>query len=100
VAGLLVSAVGVSGTIGSADFYTAAGFLLLGVGTTAVAWDTIQPGGGEPAWVPFGAGVFLATARIGLSQALSSANHTTVSSALTLVWALVGAIVFGLMVHL
>jgi signal transduction histidine kinase len=100
ITGLLVAAVGVSCAFGSVGFYTAAGFLLLGIGTTAVAWNTLQPGRGEPAWVPVGAGVFLATARIGLLQTFSPANQTQLSSAVTLVWALFGAFVFGLIVHL
>jgi signal transduction histidine kinase len=97
---LLVAAVGVRCAIGGVGFYTASGFLLLGIGATALAWDTIQPGSGEPAWVPIGAGVFLATARVGLSQIFSLGSQTHLSLALTLVWALLGAVVFGLIVHL
>jgi signal transduction histidine kinase len=100
ITGLLVSAVGVRCAIGGVGFYPASGFVLLGIGATALAWDTMQPGSGEAAWVPIGAGVFLATARIGLSQAFSSANQTHLSFALTLIWALLGAVVFGLIVHL
>jgi signal transduction histidine kinase len=115
VTGLLVAAVGASCGIsllwGNGDafaldnltrvaFCTAAGFLLLGIGTAALAWDMIQPGRGEPAWVPIGASVFLATARIGLWQAFTPKNQTHVSSALTLAGALFGAVVFGVVVHL
>ncbi len=115
VTGLLVAAVGATCGIsmlwGSGDafalgnlthmaFYTAAGFLLLGIGAAAMAWDMIEPGSGEPAWVPIGASLFLATARIGLWQAFSPKNQTHVSSAMTLVGALVGAVVFGVVVHL
>ncbi len=115
VTGLLVAAVGgtcgISMIWGSGDafalgdltrmaFYTAAGFLLLGTGAGAVAWGMIRPGDGEPAWVPIGASLFLATVRIGLWQAFSPKNQTHVSSALTLVGALAGAVVFGVVVHL
>src|SRR5277367_4813307 len=47
---------------------TAAGFLLLGTGAVAVALDMAQAGLREPVWAAIGAGVFLATTRIGLLQ--------------------------------
>ncbi len=115
VMGLLVAAVGASCAIGmlwgSGDafvlghltrvaFYTAAGFLLLGTGATAVAWGLLQPGRGEPAWVPIGASVFVATSRIGWWQAFSSKDPSGVSSVLMLVGAILGAVIFGVVVHL
>jgi signal transduction histidine kinase len=114
VTGLLVAAVGAScgisllwgsgnafglGSLARIGFPVAAAFLLLGFGAAAVAWDMIQPGLSE-LWVPIGAGVFVATIRIGLWQAFSPKTHTQVSSALTLVGALLGAVVFGVFVQL
>jgi len=115
ITGSLVAAVGASCGIsmlwGSGDafvlgnltrvaLYTAAGFLFLGIGTAVAAWDMLQPGRGQPAWVPIGASVFLATIRIGLWQSFLPKNQTHVSSALTLAGALFGAVVFGVVVHL
>jgi signal transduction histidine kinase len=114
VTGLLVAAVGAScgirmlwgggdtfglGNLTRIGFPAAAGFLLLGIGAAAVAWNLIQPGLSE-LWVPIGAGVFVATVRIGLWQAFSPKNQTHVSSALTLAGALFGAVVFGVFVQL
>jgi two-component system, sensor histidine kinase and response regulator len=117
VTGLLVAAVGstccinvLSGKAGAFAFgtltrmalHTAAGFAVLGVGVTAVAWGLIEFGTGEPRWVPIGAGVFLATFRVGLWQAFSATNQSRVDlfSNLTFLGAVSGAVVFGMIVHL
>ncbi len=117
VSGLLVAAVGASCCIGvlsgSSDafawgnltrlsFHTAVGFIVLGTGMVALAWDMTQPGLREPAWVPIGAGVFLATVRFGLWQAFLAKNQANVDlfSNLTLWATVVGAALFGLLVHL
>jgi PAS domain S-box-containing protein len=115
VAGMLVAAVGAACGIsviwGSGDaftlgnftrmaWHTAGGLLLLGIGSAAVALDVSQAELRQPAWAPFGAGVFLATIRIGLLQAFSPKNQTGASSTLALVGALFGAVIFGVFVHL
>ena len=115
VTGLLVAAVGAtcgismlwgsgdafaSGNLPGVAFYSAAGFLLLGIGAAAVAVDMIQPERGEPAWLPIGASIFLAIVRIGLWQSFLPRNQTHVPSALALAGALFGAVVFGVVVHL
>ncbi|HTC89894.1 MAG TPA: histidine kinase dimerization/phospho-acceptor domain-containing protein, partial [Bryobacteraceae bacterium] len=79
--------------------HTAGGFLLLGIGVCALAWDTIQPGLGEPVWVPIGATIFVAAVRLGLLQAFSAKHQNGFSYAVTLLGALAGAAVFGLFVH-
>jgi two-component system, sensor histidine kinase and response regulator len=83
-------------------FHTAACFLFLGMGVAAVAWDMTQPGLSEPAWVPIGAGVFLALFRVGLWQAFSTRSHATMDlfSNVTFLAAVASAVVFGLFVHL
>jgi signal transduction histidine kinase len=117
VAGLLVAAVGatcgigiISGTSDALSWgnltrvaaLTAAGFLLLGIGTTAVAWGMTRLGRGEPAWVPIGASFLVAMVRIGLWQAFTFRNPTRmdVLSNLTLLGGLLSAILFGVVVHL
>jgi PAS domain S-box-containing protein len=114
LAGMLVAAVGASSGIsvvwGSGDafdlgdltrmpLHSAGGLLLLGIGAAAVALDMSQAGLRQPAWAPIGAGVFVATVRIGLLQAFSPKNQTGVSSTLALVGALFGAGLFGVFVH-
>jgi signal transduction histidine kinase len=113
--GLLVAAMGATCCIsmvwGSGDafalgnfsriaFHTGAGFVVLGFGVAALAWELIQPGFSETVWVPIAASVFVAIIRVGLWQAFSSKNPTGWSSPLTLLGALTGAAVFGVFVHL
>ena len=83
-------------------FHTGLGFLLLGTGVAAAAWDMNPRGLREPGWVPIGAGIFLATFRVGLWQAISAKNHTKMDflSGLTLFAALLGAALFGALIHL
>ena len=117
VTGLLVAAVGAACFIGLASgtsdafawgnltrvaFPTAVGFLLLGIGVTAVAWGMTQSELREPAWVPLGAGFLVVTIRVGLWQAFAGRNPTKlgVISDLALVGGVVSAVLFGLMIHL
>ncbi|HEV8039165.1 MAG TPA: ATP-binding protein [Bryobacteraceae bacterium] len=116
IAGSLVAAVGatccISVLLGTGDafawaglarvaFHTGLGFLLVGTGAAALAWDMTPRGLGELAWVPVGACIFLATFRVGLWQAFSAKNHTRMDflSSLTLLGALLGAVVFGMLAH-
>jgi two-component system, sensor histidine kinase and response regulator len=78
---------------------TAGGFMLLGIGATALALDLIQPGLSE-LWAPICAGLFIATTRFGLLQAFSAKNQTHLSSGLTFLGVLVVAIIVGVFVHL
>ena len=116
LAGSLVAAVGatccISVLLGTGDafawaglarvaFHTGLGFLLVGTGTAALAWDMTPRGLDELAWVPIGACIFLATFRVGLWQAYSAKNHTRMDflSSLTLLGALLGAVIFGMLAH-
>ena len=117
VTGLLVAAVGIGCCFGLASgtsdafawgnltrvaFPTAAGFLLLGIGVTAVAWGMTRSELGEPAWVPLGAGFLVVTIRVGLWQAFAGRNPTKLGfiSDLALVGGVLSALLFGLMIHL
>jgi signal transduction histidine kinase len=117
VTGLLVAAVGaacgigvISGTSDALSWgnltrvaaLTAAGFLLIGIGITAVAWGMTRLGRGEPAWVPIGASFLVITIRLGLWQAFSQNNPTKlgVLSDLTLLGGVLSAVLFGVVVHL
>jgi signal transduction histidine kinase len=114
ISGLLVAAVGAAcgismiwgsgyafafGNFTRVALHTAAGFLVLGIGVTALAVDMIQPGMSE-LWAPIGSGLFVATIRFGLLQAFSPKNPTPLSSALIFLGALLGAVIFGVFVHL
>jgi signal transduction histidine kinase len=114
LAGLLVAAVGATcgismlwgsghafaiGNLTRVALHTAAGFLLFGIGLSALALDMIQTGLSE-LWAPIGAGLFVATVRFGLLQAFSPKNQPPMSPALTFVGALLGAVIFGVFVHL
>jgi signal transduction histidine kinase/ActR/RegA family two-component response regulator len=83
-------------------FHTALGFLVMGVGVAAVAWDITPRGLAGPIWVPIGAAIFLATVRVGLLQAIAAKNHAKMDllSNLTLLGAFAGAVIFGVFVHL
>ena len=117
VTGLLVAAVGITCGIGLVSgtsdafawgnltrvaFLTAVGFLLLGIGVTAVAWKLTRSGLREPAWVPIGASFLVATVRLGLWQAFAARNSTKtdVLSNLTLLGGFLSAVLFGMVVHL
>jgi PAS domain S-box-containing protein len=79
--------------------FTAVGFLLLGIGTVALALEMSLAGLREPLWAPIGATFFLATVRLELLQAFSPKNPAGYST-LAFLGALVGAAVFGAFVHL
>lgn len=117
VTGLMVTAVGAACVIalvsGTSDAFswgnltrvslpTAIGILLLGIGTTAVAWDLTRPNLREPAWVPIGASCLVATTRIGLWQAFTANEQIKVGllSNLTLLGGLLSAVLFGVVLHL
>ena len=117
VTGLLLAAVGATCGIsllsGTSDAFawgnltrvalgTAAGFVLLGIGITTIAWDLNRFRETEPAWVPIGASCLVAIVRIGLWQAFAAKNPTNSNllSNLTLLGGLSSAILLGVMVHL
>ena len=79
--------------------HTSAGFVLLGIGVVALAFDMIEAGLSE-LWAPIGAALFVATTRFGLLQAFSPKNPTPLASALTLLGAVMTAVVVGVFVHL
>ena len=114
IAGLMVAAIGAtcgismlwgSGHAFAFDnltrvaLHTAAGFLVVSIGVSALAWDTIEIGLSE-LWAPISAGLFVATVRFGLLQAFSPKNQPPMSSVLTFLGALLGAVIFGVFVHL
>ncbi|MBZ5633534.1 MAG: hypothetical protein LAO55_10450 [Acidobacteriia bacterium] len=117
VAGLMVAAVGATCFIGVVSgtsdafawgnstrvaLHTAVGFVMLGIGVASVAWDMTRPALAEPAWVPIGFSFLVATVRVGLWQAFSTAKSTRTDllSNLTLLGGLLSAIIFGVVVHL
>jgi signal transduction histidine kinase len=81
---------------------TAIGFLLLGIGMAAVAWDMSRPGTSELVWIPVGVSLMVGTARIGLWQAsrIKSLASPNILPDLTLLGGLSSAIVFGIVIHL
>ncbi len=87
------------GNLTRVALHTAAGFQVVGIGVIALAWDAIEPGLSE-LWVPISAGLFVATVRFGLLQAFSPKNQPPMSSVLTFLGALLGAVIFGVFVHL
>ena len=117
VTGLFVAAVGVTcsagvlmgrsdvlvwGELNRVALHTAVGFVLLGIGLTAVAWDLSLPSSGELLWIPVGTSITVATGRIGLWQAyrMLSPAERELFPGLVLVGGFSSAIVFGFVVHL
>ena len=117
IAGLLVAAVGATCCIGvlagTSDalawgnltrvaFHTAIGFVLVGLGVTALAWDLTRREIGNAAWIPIGASLVVVLVRIGLWQAFSARNQTRADllSNLTLAGGLLSAVLFGFVIHL
>ena len=117
VTGLLIAAVGATCSIGvlsgTSDafawgnlnrvaIHTGVGFVLLGIGLAVAAVDVPQLGLRESLWISIGAGVFVATFRIGLWQAFAARNQHKPDflTNLTLWGGLSSAVLFGVVVHL
>jgi signal transduction histidine kinase len=117
ITGLLVAAVGATCSIGvlsgTSDalawgnlnrvaLHTGVGLVLLGIGLALVALDMTQLQLREPLWVSIGAGVFVATFRVGLWQAFAARNQNQPDflTNLTLWGGLSSAVLFGVVVHL
>jgi len=82
--------------------HTAGGFVVLGVGAALLAWDMTAFHRAEPVWVPLGATVFVVILRAGFWRMLARPNAMRIDlfSNMTLFGAVLGAVVFGLVVHL
>ena len=117
VTGLLVAAVGAAccigvlsgtsdafawGNLNRVAIHTGVGFVLLGIGLTALALDVPQLGLRESLWISIGAAVFVATFRIGLWQAFAARNQNKSDflTNLTLWGGISSAVLFGVVVHL
>jgi signal transduction histidine kinase len=117
VSGLVLIAVGVTcctgvvlgrsdvlvwGELTRVALHTAIGFLVLGIGLTAMAWDLSEAGTSELVWIPVGASLMVATARIGLWQAFrnESLADREVLPSVALLGGLSSAIIFGIVIHL
>jgi signal transduction histidine kinase len=84
-------------------FQTAAVFLLIAGAVSFTAWKMSQPDLREPYWLPIGAGVLLASFRLGVWYIFWSQLRTPRAhwfSLLTLFGSLVSSFFFGLIVHL
>ena len=117
ITGSLVAAIGatcfISALSGTGDafawgdlprmaIHTSVGFVVLGVGLGALAWDMSTPAIREPIWLPIGGIVIVVTVRTGLWLAFSARNYgkTDPLFNLTLVGGLLSAVLFGIVVHL
>ncbi len=117
IAGLIVAAVGTAcwisvlsgasdalawGSVTRMAVHTALGLLLVGAGMTALAWEVSLPSTSEPIWMPIGAGIFIAIARVGLWQAFAIRGPGTSGflSTFTLWGSLTSAVIFGVLAHL
>jgi signal transduction histidine kinase len=113
IPGLLAAAVGAAccirvvwggafawGSLTPVAFHTAIGLLVLGIAVVSFALEMIPAGTQAPIWAPVGAGVFLATVRVGLLQTFTPRNQTGLTSVLTVLGALTGVVVFAVFVHL
>ncbi len=115
--GLLLAAIGVTCSIGmlagTSDafawgnlnrmaIHTGLGFVLLGIGLAIVEFDVPHLGLREPLWISTGAGLFVATFRIGLWQAFAARNQNRPDwlTNLTLFGGLSSAILCGILVYL
>ena len=83
-------------------FHTALGFLVVGGGAVAAAWDRSRQSVREPVWVPIGASLLLSIARLGVWQAFSSTAQIRDSAftKLTLFGGFGSAALFGIVIHL
>jgi len=116
VAGLLAAAIGatcfISRIWGIGDAFawttirmalnTAAGFLVLGFGAAAVAFDMTPLRGREPLWLPVGAALFVAILRLGVLHATPPEGGAVqdLPSSLVMLSGVAGAVVFGIVIHL
>jgi len=82
--------------------HTAMGFLFLGMGVAAVAWDMTRPGMSEPLWVPIGACLVVVLSRTGLWMAFLAKSQTKADllSDVTLFGGIFSAVLFGVVLHL
>jgi signal transduction histidine kinase/CheY-like chemotaxis protein len=80
--------------------HTAVGLFILGSGLTALAWGASRPM--RTVWVPVGAGIFIATARLGMWESYATRAHTSVDllSTVALLGTVVSAVFFGVVTHL
>jgi len=90
------------GNLNRVALHTGVGFLLLGIGLAFAALDMPQLQLREPWWMSIGAGVFVATFRVGLWQAFAARNQSKPDflTNLTLWGGLSSAVLFGVVVHL
>jgi len=90
------------GNLNRVALHTGVGFALLGIGLAALALDVPQLSLRESFWISVGAGVFVATFRIGLWQAFAARNQHKPDflTNLTLWGGISSAILFGVIVHL
>ena len=90
------------GNLTRVAFHTAIGFMVVGLGVTALAWDQSQREARNPAWIPIGASLLVAIVRFGLWQAFTARNQLKADllSNLTLLGGLLSAILFGFLIHL
>jgi len=115
--GSIVAAVGMAATmslaLGSSDVFgwgdvtrlalhTAIGFSILGAGMVALAWRVATESDLVPRWLPISVTIGVATAAVGLWEALIAGGQEpfSVVPAVTLGGGVVMAVVFGLMVYL
>ena len=70
------------------------------MGAAAAALDFSQAELQQPTWAPIGAFFFLAIMRLGLLQVFSPQNRSGMAPALSVAGAMLGAVVFGVFVHL
>ncbi len=90
------------GDLNRVALHTGIGFILLGIGVAAAALDMTQLSLREPIWVSVGAGLFVATFRVGLWQAFSEKNQNKgdLLTNLTLLGGLSSAVLCGVLIHL
>jgi signal transduction histidine kinase len=117
IGGFFVAAVGASCCIGMlagtddvfawgnltrVALHTAIGFVVLGLGTAALAWDMSLAETGTASWVPIGASLVVAVVRIGLWQAFAAQHRIRMEllSNLTLFGGMLSAVLFGFVIHL
>jgi hypothetical protein len=115
--GSIIAAVGIASSIGfalgSSDafgwgtvtreaFHTSVGLLVFGVGMLALAWHVETDPAGSPRWLPISVAIGIATATVGLWQALIAARFAPFAllPAVLLGSGCLMALIFGLTVYL